>query len=520
MKIARSGRGLLASFAIAALAAPLAFSPVANAQESTPAGAPPAVSIPNGCTVVASGLYNPRYVAVDADGSVYVTEAGHSGDTPIFATPGAGTPVAADPVTTAGTSGQVTKIAADGTQSVLTTGLSSITFGTEVVGPAGIAISNGKIYVATGGPGPMTPAVAPIAGANSIISIDPATGEATVLSDIGAYEVSTNPDPNAIDSDLYGLSAGADGSLYVADAGGNVVYKVNAADGTFAPLAVIPGLAMEGFSNPLRGGAAEIDPVPTSVYAAADGTVYVGLLSGAPFAPGTAKVQAIAADGTVSDFVNGLTTVVDVTASPNGTLYASQLSTNFTGAAGPEPGQIVRLNADGTSTPVAGGLFLLNGIAFDTDGSFYAVIGTTAPADAPPSGQLLKCDLATTEADAAAAAGSTPAATVAAEAPATETATEAAAAAGATAVTVTSGDLFFDPKEISIPANTDVQLTFTNNGALAHDFVIDALGVKTALLNPGESVTITINAAAGDYQFYCSVPGHKEAGMVGTLKVQ
>lgn len=522
VNIARSGRGLLASFAIAALAAPLAFSPVAIAQESTPAGGPPAMTIPNGCTVVASGLYNPRYVAVDADGTVYVTEAGHSGDTPIFATPGAGTPVAADPVTVAGTTGQVTKIAPDGTQSVLTTGLASITFGTEVVGPAGIAISNGTIYVATGGPGPMTPAVAPIEGSNSIISIDPATGEATTLTNnIGAYEISDNPDPNAIDSDLYGLAAGADGSLYVADAGGNVVYKVNAADGTFATLAVIPGLAMPGFSNPLRGGAEEIDPVPTSAYVAADGTVYVGLLSGGPFPPGGAKVQTIAADGTVSDFVNGLTTVVDVTASPDGTLYASELSTNFAGAAGPEPGQVVRLNADGTFTPVATGLFLLNGIAFDTDGSFYAVIGTTAPADAPPSGQLLKCDLATTEADAAAAAvGSPPATTPSTEAPATETATETSAATGATAVTVTQGDLFFDPKEFTIAANTDVQVTITNGGALAHDFVIDELGVKTALLNPGESVTITINAAAGSYTFYCSVPGHREAGMVGTLTVQ
>lgn len=512
MKLARSGRGILASVAIAALAAPIAFSSPAIAQEATPGAAP---QIPNGCTVVASGLYNPRYVAVDADGTVYVTEAGHSGDTPIYGTPGAGTPVSADPATYAGTTGQVIKIAADGTQSVLTTGLPSITFGTEVVGPSGITISNGTIYVAVGGPGPMTPSVAPIENANTVVSIDPATGAFTPVANIGAYEISNNPDPFAIDSDLYGLSAGADGSLYVADAGGNTIYKVNPADGSFAPLAVIPGIAVEGAANPLRGGAAETDPVPTSAYAAADGTVYVGLLSGAPFAPGSAKVQKIAADGTVSDFANGLTTVVDVTAAPDGALYASELSTNFIGGPMPEPGQVVRLNADGTATPVATGLFLLNGIAFDSATSFYAVIGTTAPADAPASGALLKCDLTVTEADAAAAAGSTPAA-AATEAPATEAAGEAAAAS----ITVEAFDLGFNLSSNTIPANTDVQVTVTNNGALAHDFVIDELGIQTKLLNPGESETVTINAAPGDYTYYCSVPGHREAGMQGTLTVQ
>jgi uncharacterized cupredoxin-like copper-binding protein len=512
VKFSHSGRGILASVAIAALAAPIAFSPV-SAQDATPVAAAP--QIPNGCTVVASGLYNPRYVAVDSDGTVYVTEAGHSGDTPIFGTPGAGTPVSSEPATMAGTTGQVTKIAADGTQSVLTTGLPSITFGTEVVGPSGITVSNGTIYVAVGGPGPMTPSVAPIENANSVLSIDPATGEFTLVADIGAYEVSNNPDPNAIDSDLYGLSAGADGSLYVADAGGNTVYKVNPADGSFAPLAIIPGIPLPGAANPLRGGADEIDPVPTSAYAAADGNVYVSLLSGAPFAPGSAKVQSVAADGTVSDFVNGLTTVVDVTAAPDGTLYASELSTNFIGGPMPEPGQVVRLNADGTATPVATGLFLLNGIAFDSATSFYAVIGTTAPPDAPASGALLKCDLTVTEADAAAAAGSTPAASTS-EAPATEAASDAAAAS----ITVEAFDLGFNVSSTTIPANTDVQVTVTNNGALAHDFVIDDLGIQTKLLNPGESATVTINAAAGDYTYYCSVPGHREAGMQGTITVQ
>jgi nitrite reductase (NO-forming) len=60
----------------------------------------------------------------------------------------------------------------------------------------------------------------------------------------------------------------------------------------------------------------------------------------------------------------------------------------------------------------------------------------------------------------------------------------------------------------------------TNIGAAAHDFVVDALGIKTPMLNPGDSETVTINAAAGEYEYYCSVPGHKAAGMAGKITVQ
>jgi uncharacterized cupredoxin-like copper-binding protein len=90
-------------------------------------------------------------------------------------------------------------------------------------------------------------------------------------------------------------------------------------------------------------------------------------------------------------------------------------------------------------------------------------------------------------------------------------------AAGATALSVTTGDLFFDPKTLAGTANADVVITITNNGALAHDFSLPDLGITSKLLNPGESTTVTVNAAAGDYTFICTVPGHADAGMTGTL---
>ena len=375
-------RTIVSAGAAAALAIPFGAGRLSGfAQESTPiAEGQPA--LPPGCTVVASGLLNPRYVAVDTDGTLYISEAGDAGDEQILEPAGEGTPAAnAAVITTRGTTGQVTKVAPDGTQSVLATGLPSYSFGTEVVGPAGIALSNGLIYLAIGGPGPATVVADPVVNQDSVVSIDPATGIVTPVADIGGYERSQNPEPSAIDSNLYGLAAAPDGTLYVADAGGNAVYKVDPTTGEFSVLAVIPMLDFNG---------GPINAVPTGVTVGADGNIYVGLLSGGPFPPGGAKVLQITPDGTISDALTNLTMVVDVEFSPDGELYASEISENFL-VQPPANGLVLKGNADGTSMVVVPDLFLANGIAFDGEGNLYVVVNTSAPAGAPPSGMVLKC---------------------------------------------------------------------------------------------------------------------------------
>ena len=54
-----------------------------------------------------------------------------------------------------------------------------------------------------------------------------------------------------------------------------------------------------------------------------------------------------------------------------------------------------------------------------------------------------------------------------------------------------------------------------NDGKIQHDFVVKGNGVdeKTKLLNPGESDTLKVDLKPGTYDVYCSVPGHKQAGM-------
>jgi probable HAF family extracellular repeat protein len=80
-------------------------------------------------------------------------------------------------------------------------------------------------------------------------------------------------------------------------------------------------------------------------------------------------------------------------------------------------------------------------------------------------------------------------------------------------------DIYFEPRQVTIAANTDATVRLVNEGAAPHSFVIDELGISVSLA-PGESADVVINAPPGEYQFVCDVPGHTEAGMVGVLVVE
>jgi uncharacterized cupredoxin-like copper-binding protein/uncharacterized protein (DUF305 family) len=93
------------------------------------------------------------------------------------------------------------------------------------------------------------------------------------------------------------------------------------------------------------------------------------------------------------------------------------------------------------------------------------------------------------------------------------------AAAGGAGATVESYDIYFEPRELTIPAGTEVILTLPNEGVTLHNFSIDALGISVDIA-PGATEQVVINAPAGTYDYYCNVPGHKEAGMVGAVTAE
>ena len=62
-----------------------------------------------------------------------------------------------------------------------------------------------------------------------------------------------------------------------------------------------------------------------------------------------------------------------------------------------------------------------------------------------------------------------------------------------------------------------VTFRITNRGKLAHDFKI--AGKKTKILQKGKSATLTVRLRKGRYKYVCTIPGHADKGMKGTLRV-
>jgi len=95
---------------------------------------------------------------------------------------------------------------------------------------------------------------------------------------------------------------------------------------------------------------------------------------------------------------------------------------------------------------------------------------------------------------------------------------------GASTVSFTadpSGALAFEEDSAEATAGT-VTVELTNDSQVPHDVQIEGpdgdLGGTEEVA--GGSVTAEVDLEAGDYTFYCSVAGHREAGMEGTLTVE
>jgi len=83
-----------------------------------------------------------------------------------------------------------------------------------------------------------------------------------------------------------------------------------------------------------------------------------------------------------------------------------------------------------------------------------------------------------------------------------------------------SGLLAYNTKQLSAKAGT-VTITMANSSPLEHDVAV-AEGTKVLGATPtfkGATKTLTLNLKPGKYVFYCTVPGHRQAGMEGTLNV-
>src|SRR5262249_6999375 len=114
--------------------------------------------------------------------------------------------------------------------------------------------------------------------------------------------------------------------------------------------------------------------------------------------------------------------------------------------------------------------------------------------------------------------------TAAATTPAPATTGGGAGGGGSTVnISTPSGStLAYDQKSVSAKAGS-LTIDFDNKQPLQHDVAVEDSSGKelgaTELVSSGTATT-TVNLQPGTYTFFCTVPGHREAGMQGTLTVK
>jgi plastocyanin len=92
---------------------------------------------------------------------------------------------------------------------------------------------------------------------------------------------------------------------------------------------------------------------------------------------------------------------------------------------------------------------------------------------------------------------------------------------GTIALAADVSDLAYDKPSISSKPGK-VTIDFTNPSALEHDVAIEGDGKEiagTEVIAESET-SVSTELAAGTYTFFCTVPGHREAGMEGELSVK
>jgi plastocyanin len=82
------------------------------------------------------------------------------------------------------------------------------------------------------------------------------------------------------------------------------------------------------------------------------------------------------------------------------------------------------------------------------------------------------------------------------------------------------GALKFDQTSLSASAG-NVTIDFTNDSSLPHNVTVQGNGVDEAADTIKQSsATLALDLQPGTYTFFCSVDGHRAAGMEGTLVVK
>jgi hypothetical protein len=305
------------------------------------AAAPAAAHHQSGPSVkpIASGLDNPRHVAVASDGDVFVAEAGRGGD------PSKSKSCfnSAEGLACTGATGALTRISEHKGHWVkerVVKGLASFApaSGDSAIGPHGVDTVGDDVYFTNGGPTEPTRGTPPqtVFRDPTLVSEEPISrlfgtllklghhGRVSLVADIWKFEDLFNADEELgnshVDSNAVDVWAGRHGFL-VADAGGNTVLRVGHRG--IRVVNVFPNMLEP---NPMGGPDVPMQAVPTGVVRGPDGAIYVSQLTGFPFPIGGARIFRIdPRTGVVKTYARGFTMAMDLAFGPDGTLYVLEI---------------------------------------------------------------------------------------------------------------------------------------------------------------------------------------------------
>ncbi len=437
--------------------------------------------------IYASGLINPKGMAFADDGTLYVAESGAPGDVmvPLPVNFGGEGPI--------GTNARVSKIPPGGERQDAITGLPNIGLygGVEMLGAGAVTNLDGQLYEVAAGHMTISPELSRI---NANDELEP-------IADIGAFNKENPPPPSNGDAvplgNPYDL-VNSDGNLYITDGNFNRVLKVTP-EGEISIFA-----------------AWEFSPVTVGAAVGPDGSIYVSQFSPAPYTPGSARIDKIDLDGTITEgVVTNLTTPIDVAFAPDGTMYVLRYSAEFS----PEQkryiafgGEVQRVLEDGSIEPVVTNLVFPSAMEFGPDGALYVANYGNEANDG--QGQILRV----VPGETAVAGPDVPEPDETgsyANVQPTVPPLEGVEPVGEITIVEPQDAMQwgYDPATITI--ETGQALTFTNGGRIAHTATANDGGFDTGLLEGGQSATIQFDEP-GEFAYFCQ----PHPWMLGTIIVE